>query len=24
MGADRGWRGGVVEECDDILLSGLI
>ena len=24
VGADRGWRGGVVEECNDILLSGLI
>lgn len=24
VGADRGWRFRVVEECDDILLSGLI
>ena len=24
VGAHRGWRGRVVEECDDILLSGLI
>lgn len=23
VGADRGWRFRVVEECDDILLSGL-
>jgi hypothetical protein len=24
VGADRGWRFRVVEECDDILLSGLV
>jgi hypothetical protein len=24
VGADRGWRGSLVEERDDILLSGLI
>jgi hypothetical protein len=24
VGADRGLRGRLVEECDDILLSGLI
>lgn len=24
VGADRGWGRGVVEECDDILLSRLI
>jgi len=24
VGADRGWRFRVVEECDDILLSGLL
>jgi hypothetical protein len=24
VGADRSWRGRVMEECDDILLSGLI